>query len=284
MKSKSDLKRKVLCSLLAASTMGIFYSNDALAAQVNGKPVEGTITDQTIIENGSGKFVIGQGNLDIQTDANVNIMIGKLKDKLDEAVADNKITAEEAAKALQAFVGVYGEGQVPLTGVVGGEGQLDSGTLGLLENLRDGDITTNPLFGQIIDNIVKIDVDGVAGKLANINTITQKDIEGNIIYNVGGEKTSPVIIGAIGGDLSLNAGLNGSLNASIGSYLEQNGEFTSEETSINRKGSVNITINNGNVLVGVGGSAAISAGNIKISGNLSLTDCIGANIDMSIDV
>lgn len=36
MKNKSDLKRKVLCSLLAASTMGIFYSSDALAAQVNG--------------------------------------------------------------------------------------------------------------------------------------------------------------------------------------------------------------------------------------------------------
>ena len=34
MKNKSDLKRKVLCSLLAASTMGIFYSSDALAADL----------------------------------------------------------------------------------------------------------------------------------------------------------------------------------------------------------------------------------------------------------
>ena len=34
MKRKSDLKRKVLCSLLAASTMGIFYSSDALAADL----------------------------------------------------------------------------------------------------------------------------------------------------------------------------------------------------------------------------------------------------------
>lgn len=46
MKNKSDLKRKVLCSLLAASTMGIFYSSDALAARINGEDVGSTITNE----------------------------------------------------------------------------------------------------------------------------------------------------------------------------------------------------------------------------------------------
>ena len=40
MKSKSDLKKKVLCSLLAASTLGIFYSNDALAAALGDSLVQ----------------------------------------------------------------------------------------------------------------------------------------------------------------------------------------------------------------------------------------------------
>ena len=52
MKNKSDLKRKVLCSLLAASTMGIFYSSDALAASVNGQNPDfdgnGVITDSDL--------------------------------------------------------------------------------------------------------------------------------------------------------------------------------------------------------------------------------------------
>lgn len=66
MKNKSDLKRKVLCSLLAASTMGIFYSSDALAAQVNGVevPENGVITNEwlnTPVNQGgpgSQKFII----------------------------------------------------------------------------------------------------------------------------------------------------------------------------------------------------------------------------------
>lgn len=53
MKNKSDLKRKVLCSLLAASTMGIFYSSDALAGSVNGNPVDtngdGIITETELV-------------------------------------------------------------------------------------------------------------------------------------------------------------------------------------------------------------------------------------------
>ena len=263
MKSKSDLKRKVLCSLLAASTMGIFYSSDALAAKVNDvEKTDGVITDEFIIEEaGSGKFVIGQGNLDIQTDANVNIMIGKLKDKLDEAVADNKITPEEAAKALQAFVGVYGEGQVPLTGVVGGELQYDENFNSLLglANIAGGALGLDDSQKALIN------------KIANANTakdekgyvITDLKKDGDINIIVGNDKNSPVIIGAVGGDMSVGTGLNGELSYKLGSFNIPIKYDKQEPISITRNGNVNLIINNGNVLGGVGGSAAVSVGNIN---------------------
>lgn len=85
---------------------------------------------------------------------------------------------------------------------------------------------------------------------------------------------SPVIIGAVGGDLSVNAGLNGSFHIDTGSddnALLQEGTFKSDETSITRNGNVNIVINSGNVIGGLGGSAAVSVGNISIDANGKIT-------------
>lgn len=275
MKRKSDLKRKVLCSLLAASTMGIFYSSDALAAQVNGvEKTDGVITDDFILNSAqSGKFVIGQGNLDIQTDANVNTMIGKLKDKLDEAVNDKKITAEEAAKALQAFVGVYGEGQVPLTGVVGGEGQLDHGITDIISYLK----LANNLAGIAGKDAILTDSQvALLDKINNINTAEDNNVEYDKSTNItighqkeDGSYNSPVIIGAVGGDLSLDTALTGSFTSA-----------SKEPLTILRNGDVNFVINSGNVLGGIGASAAISIGNIKVEGEfkgISLTETLNGN-------
>ena len=55
MKNKSDLKRKVLCSLLAASTMGIFYSSDALAAGVDNILVKGDEMSADVVDPSQGK-------------------------------------------------------------------------------------------------------------------------------------------------------------------------------------------------------------------------------------
>ena len=253
MKRKSDLKRKVLCSLLAASTMGIFYSSDALAAQVNGKPVEGTITDQTVIDNGSGKFVIGQGNLDIQTDANVNTMLKKYQ----EAIAAGKSQLE----ALRAAVGVYGEGQVPLTGVVGGEMQYDENFNSLLglANIAGGALGLDDSQKALIN------------KIANANTaedakgyvITDLKKDGDINIVVGNDENSPVIIGAVAGDMSVGTGLNGELSYKLGSFDIPINYDKKVPISITRNGNVNLVINSGNVLGGVGGSSAVSVGNIN---------------------
>jgi|GEM_PF-3793776 len=85
MKNKSDLKKKVLCSLLAASTMGIFYSGSALAAQVNGQDVGTDITNETIfkMDKPSAKFIIGKGEeVNINTSSSVYVIKDQFIKKL----------------------------------------------------------------------------------------------------------------------------------------------------------------------------------------------------------
>lgn len=276
MKNKSDLKRKVLCSLLAASTMGIFYSSDALAASVNGVNPDlnndGIITDAELIglkdsegnNVGSKKFVIAQGDkLVIATEGDVNLLIKDL------VGSNGDLTAIRQALADHSVVGV-----------VGGEGQLDSGLKGILENLQQGDITSGDTkydladgkWGMVVDAIIGLDVDGTAQKIGNIDTIENNNISGDTnliiggVENEAGKIVSPVVIGAIGGDLSVNTGLNGSFNVNTGDNegsLKQEGNFTSNDTSIERHGNVNIVVDSGNVIGGVGGSAAITVGNIS---------------------
>lgn len=278
MKNKSDLKRKVLCSLLAASTMGIFYSSDALAASVNGVNPDlnndGIITDAELIglkdsagnNVGSKKFVIAQGDkLVIATEGNVNSLIKDIQAANGDLNAIRKAIADHS-----------------VVGVIGGEGQLDTGLKGIFENINTGEITTNPFMKYVIDGLVGFDVSGTAGKVVNIDTVNENIVEriGDTNLIIGGEKNaqgnivSPVIIGAVGGDLSVNAGLNGSFHIDTGSddnALLQEGTFKSDETSITRNGNVNIVINSGNVIGGLGGSAAVSVGNISIDANGKIT-------------
>ncbi|PWM79706.1 MAG: hypothetical protein DBY32_02265 [Phascolarctobacterium sp.] len=225
MKNKSDLKRKVLCSLLAASTMGIFYSTDAFAASVNGKPVEGTITDQTIIDNGSAKFVIGQGNLDLQTNASVDAILAAYQ----KAVGEDKGKLD----ALRAAIGVYGAGQVPITGAVGGEGQFDRD----LDSMVD--LGKNFISNQDLKDIIT--------KIQNIDTVKNDKlvIDGNINSSIGSETNNSVVIGLIGGDLSI-------------------GGFSVDGVSADRTGNITTNINNGNLIGGTGASTAVGLGNMEV--------------------
>lgn len=186
MKNKSDLKRKVLCSLLAASTMGIFYSSDALAASVNGVNPDlnndGIITDAELIglkdsegnNVGSKKFVIAQGDkLVIATEGNVNSLIKDIQAANGDLNAIRKAIADHS-----------------VVGVIGGEGQLDTGLKGIFENINTGEITTNPFMKYVIDGLVGFDVSGTAGKVVNIDTVNENIVEriGDTNLIIGGEK------------------------------------------------------------------------------------------------
>ena len=139
------------------------------------------------------------------------------------------------------------EEKAPLVGVVGGKGQLDSGITGFLG--EDGIGSLSGFLGeyqhyiQVIQNIDDPEQGDNAVYQDNIQTI------------IGSESTSPVIVGAVGGDLTINTGANTTL---LGNQVSQGGA-----TTIDRYGKVEMHIKGGNVIGGAGGSAAISVGNIN---------------------
>ncbi len=257
MKNKSDLKRKVLCSLLAASTMGIFYSTDAFAASVNGNtdftPDENgniVITKEELEASGSKKFVIAQGDkLVIATEGNVNKLLGDIAEAIEDS--EDKLTAIRTALAKNSVVGV-----------IGGEGQLDTGVKDIISYAH----TANSL-AELFEKEKPFTDEEIAllDKINNIDTVDNNNAEYNTSTNIiiGGPKedgsySSPVVIGAVGGDLSVDTALTGS--------------FTKAEKyplSIVRNGDVNFVINSGNVLGGVGGSAAVAVGNVAAEGTIS---------------
>lgn len=206
------------------------------AATLNGHEItDGVVEDQDVFDAGSGKFVIGQGNVNIQTDANVNIILDKYQNN------------GGGLRGLQAAVAPTKPGDVPLVGVVGGEGQLDDGFTGLLGN-------------QIVGTLLPTDIKPIIEKVQHIDTTGEKNevvFDAGTTVVIGSDEHSPVVIGAIGGDLSVNTGLQASLVNGIW------GQYNGVATTIDRTGDVNMFINNGNVLGGVGASTAVTVGNIS---------------------
>lgn len=321
--SKSSLRKKVLCSLLAASVFGVMYNPGAEAAKVNGHDlndltaIEKTEDGAFIITNesfgktedgkiDSKKFIFGQGDkIIIATDNNVNTLIADLK------AAGKDTDAIRAALANNAIVGV-----------IGGEGQLDSGLTGLFNNKFDKNLFTGipAISGNNIKSILGTmksvesyeklanQASDLINKIEAINT-AQEDHkvigsetdrkETNIV--IGTDEASPVVIGAVGGDLSVNTGLQGNIKVSGKVKIFGNrettltfGENANEdgviETSITRYGNVNMAVNNGNVLGGVGGSAAIAMGNMDIHyvntvGNVSFGETnVAEDVKMTADL
>lgn len=233
--SKRLLTKKILCAVMAAGAFGVMYNPSVDAAEVNGKPLTAdesgaiVVTDDKLIENGSKKFVFGQGDtIQINTEGNVNSLINGIQSgDIRKALADNSVI-----------------------GVVGGEGQLDDGLTGL--------INAKVLSIDVSDKIDEKLGAGTSDKILNLDTTENennvvKDGSTNMI--IGDDKYSPVVIGAVGGDLSVNSGLNGKIVST---------QFNAEETSITRNGDANIIVNNGNVLGGIGAGAAVTAGNINV--------------------
>lgn len=266
MKNKSDLKRKVLCSLLAASTMGIFYSGSALAAQVNGQDVDTDITNETIfkMDKPSAKFIIGKGEeVNINTSSSVYVIKDQFIKKLVEVTGSKpgtsvqemlkKVSATDLIKVIQASVAPSADhSSVPVVGVIGGESQLQKGDQTLLA-LAGVALTESVHVGEVIGNIG-----------------TQQDydvsLHGNTAIIIGNEKSNPLVIGNIGGDLSINAGIS------------DGSGFTAQKSTLTRVGDTYTTINSGNVFGGVGASAAVSIGNIALS-NMTTAGDVEVTLD-----
>ena len=254
---KSTLTKKILCSVLAASAFGFYYADNAFAATVNND--KHLITNENLdAEVGSCKLIVGQGKLDIQTNGSVGTVLANF------AQGKDLLSALAPTKKPDGTI-VY----APLVGVVGGEGKMDKGLL-LGLNVIKG--SKPEVFDKILGlNTVDKDLS---------NTIDNVKLTQDININVGNDKSEPVVLGTVVGDLSINTNVNGQALIHI----------DSAPTTIDRTGNVNMNINSGNVLGGVGGSAAVTLGNIeakwgsivnlKIDGNTKTT--INGNVNTNV--
>ena len=100
---------------------------------------------------------------------------------------------------------------------------------------------------------------GVSGNL-NVDGDTGLTLE-----NYGKPSNVVRYYGAVGGDVSINTGLDGSV-----SILAQESTATAQESSIIRKGNIDNHVNSGSVIGGVGGSAAAALGNVNIDAELKV--------------
>ena len=229
---KSTLTKKILCSVLAASAFGFYYADNAFAATVNND--KHLITNENLdAEVGSCKLIVGQGKLDIQTNGSVGTVLANF------AQGKDLLSALAPTKKPDGTI-IY----APLVGVVGGEGKMDKGLL-LGLNVIKG--SKPEVFDKILGlNTVDKDLS---------NTIDNVKLTQDININVGNDKSEPVVLGTVAGDLSINTNINGQAFIPI----------KSAPTTIDRTGNVNMNINSGNVIGGVGGSAAVAVGNIEVT-------------------
>lgn len=243
----------------------------------------------------SGKFVIGQGNVNIQTDANVNTILTGIQDVLPEE--GENVDAGAILNGIRDALAPKGEGQVPLVGVIGGEAQFDKN---LFDTMGGASFYAAVASSMVDDSETKDTLNQIAGltnKLTLIPTITEANpdtVVGDITYVVGTapddeteEGNSPVVIGGIGGDLSINSGLHGNYNISLGTPSSDNVLPEMKEYTFERDGRVDMVINSGNLLGGVGGSAAVSVGNVDVAlGETQMTagsTSITASADLHFD-
>ena len=108
----------------------------------------------------SGKWVVGHGDVSIQTQGNAGILFGQLKD----TVNDFKTAMESGGTGMKDAIDSVKDALTPrldntvLVGVVGGEGQMDKGFTDLLQN-----------------SLINTALDGAPGRLANLNTINKDE-------------------------------------------------------------------------------------------------------------
>lgn len=179
---------------------------------------------------------------------------------------------------------------VYIYGVTGGNAYVDSTTT----QYDKWDDTTETVAGGLKGTIESVDgiistLGGSAGldqslidAVGDVNTVLQKTESANAQTDtvINEEETGLHLenygidavryYGAIGGDVSVNTGLQGSAAIAIGEDTEGTELLKeSEDTSIVRKGNIHNTINSGSVIGGIGGSAAIALGNINAEGQYS---------------
>lgn len=160
-------------------------------------------------------------------------------------------------------------------GVTGGNAYVDNEATDENGNPVHGGLpgTVNGANGliQAVGGFFGLD-QSVINAVGNVNNVLQEKTEG------AGAETTPTdnaglrlqnyghdwvrYYGAVGGDISVNTGLDGTINLQIGDEEPNELLQKAAETNIIRNGDIENQIVSGSVIGGVGGSAAVTVGNI----------------------
>lgn len=170
-------------------------------------------------------------------------------------------------------------------GITGGNAYVDSTTLDEDGNTIDGGLkgtvaavnglTSNPFLGRFLDSsIVNAvgTVNEVLDKTANAEANGDTVINGNTglqLENYG--KDWVRYYGAVGGDVSINTGLQGNPTILV---------KPTSDTTVVRKGDVANVVDSGSVIGGIGGSAAMALGNVQASAT-ALSGFLKADITLN---
>lgn len=160
-------------------------------------------------------------------------------------------------------------------GVTGGNAYVDNEATDEDGNPVHGGLpgTVNGANGliQTVGGLIGLD-QSVIDAVGNVNNVLQEKTEG------AGAETTPTdnaglrlqnyghdwvrYYGAVGGDISVNTGLDGTINLQIGDEEPNELLQKAAETNIIRNGDIANQIVSGSVIGGIGGSAAVTVGNI----------------------
>lgn len=204
-------------TLVAAAVAGMLAigTGSALAAST-------PVTNDSLSELGTTKFLSGKGELNIQTEGNA--------DALAEAILKKDFGAIRNA------LGHNGQ-YATVVGAAGGQNYWDSATSNLLTNQFTLAILEkkNPTVAALVKKLTK-----------ELETPPEKIIEGSTLLTIGGESRNPLVVASAGADRLLHLGLM----------------TETPDQSLTRHGDSNVIMNSGNSLLLVGASSAINVGEV----------------------
>ena len=251
---KRWLKTKVKVTL--ATVVGFLIAGTVVMG-AGTVPKDGVYTNDVLLNTlKSTKFAVGQnGNLEIYSNGSVGNLLSDLKDNHSLGGIQSALSQHEN----------YGKDYVVLTGALAGQGRYSEGikTLQTIGNTANA-ILDNKTIEKALDIIKRTNTnDGITTTKAT-NTI------------IGNKENSPVVLGLIGGDMTIGVGkIEVTPDNTLGILLKKECVIKSssekENLQITKDGNSAVTIDNGNVFGGTVGSVALSLGNIAAKGEKEIS-------------
>lgn len=245
LKSKVKITMATVVGFLIAGTVVFGADSD----KITWDSAKGVYDNKALNDLKTSKFVVGKdGNLIIKTKGSAYLLLEDLKNA--KSLTDVRNALSQSIKHNKNYVDENNQGSYVITGALAGQGKYSYG-VSSLQNL--GKLAGDRL-GQNSKKILEI--------LDRTNTNWFSTIKGSTNTEIGDleGKTSPVVIGLIGGDMGVGVGeINVPfIPTKITSYSRE------ENLKITREGDSVVTVNSGNLIGGSIGSTAISLGNIKV--------------------